>query len=422
MAETAAQIPDTSLATSPWSRPSLRIGALVGGMLCFGLVMVVSAESNGAGLEGLRNVLLRRLSWVAMGGLAFAIGAVIDYQAWRRHNLPLLALAVGVLVAVLVPGIGSAVNGARRWIRFGVFGFQPSEFAKVALLIWLAAYCERHMEGSDAEGRSMRRVTTGFLVPLAVIGTMAALVLVEPDFGTSVLISSIGVAVLLLSGTRLLYVLLVTVAALPLAQALVFNVPYRLRRVTAFLDPWAHPRGSGYQLVQSLIALGSGGIAGKGLGGGSMGFLPAARNDFIFSAVGEQLGFLGSAVLILAFLWLLWEGIGVALRARDRFAFVLAFGISLLIALQAAVHLAVVTGSVPTKGLSLPFISAGGSSLFFSLWAAGILVNIACSEERPEQVEITPWQWDMPGYERSFYAAARRTGTALWHTITRKGG
>ncbi|MFW5923434.1 MAG: FtsW/RodA/SpoVE family cell cycle protein, partial [Planctomycetota bacterium] len=173
------------------------------------------------------------------------------------------------------------------------------------------------------------------------------------------------------------------------------------------------PRGSGYQLVQSLIALGSGGLTGEGLGTGGMGFLPAARNDFIFSALGQQLGFIGSAVVILAFLWLVWEGVGVARSARTPFGCLAGTGIALLLGLQAAVHIAVVSGSVPTKGLSLPFLSAGGSSLFFSLWAAGILVNIARSVENPQEVNLRGDDSRMPGYERAFYAVIERARDGL---------
>lgn len=410
MAEATGQTIPAESGQRPWARASQRIGTLVGALLCWGLVMVVSAESSGVDTAALTDVLRRRIAWVAAGGLAFAAGAILNHSVWRRHNLLILGLAFLTLSLVLIPGVGHAVNGARRWIRFGGIGFQPSEFAKIAVLIWLAAYCERHMDG-----RRMRRATTGFLVPLIVVVGACALVLLEPDFGTSVIIASISVGVLLIAGTRFLYVGLAGLAALPLAHALVFNVPYRLRRVTAFLDPWADPRGAGYQLVQSLIALGSGGVSGKGLGSGSMGFLPAARNDFIFSIIGEQLGFLGSTVVILAFLWLVWEGVGVALRARDNFGFVLALGLSLLIGLQAAVHIAVVTGSVPTKGLSLPFISAGGSSLFFTLWAAGMLVNIARSEESPDEIELPNWNDDRPQYERFAHACYHNVVSGICH-------
>jgi cell division protein FtsW len=198
-------------------------------------------------------------------------------------------------------------------------------------------------------------------------------------------------------------------AALPVMHKLVMGEPYRLQRLVTFMDPWSDADGAGYQLIQSLIALGSGGLTGKGLGLGvqKLGFLPAATNDFIFSVVGEELGFVGCAVVIGAYAWLLWEGLRIALRARDTFGFALAFGITALLGLQAAVNIAVVTGSVPTKGLSLPLVSAGGSSLFMTMWAAGMLVNIARSEEEPERFELAPYYCEIPGYERAVRSVLR---------------
>jgi cell division protein FtsW len=202
---------------------------------------------------------------------------------------------------------------------------------------------------------------------------------------------------------------------LPVVHKLILDSPYRLQRVVSFLDPWQDPQGSGYQLIQSMIAIGSGGPFGKGLGEGvqKLGFLPLANSDFIFSMVGEELGFLGAVAVIGAFMWLVWEGIRIALKTRDGFGFALAFGISLLIGLQAAVNIAVVTGSVPTKGLSLPFVSAGGSSLFFTLWGAGILVNIARSLETPAQCKLIRWEEDVPSYERTLRSFVQDAGSKL---------
>ncbi len=417
MTHTPAQT-DTIQRQNTWLRPSARLGFAVGGMVLYGILMVVSAETGGAVADGMRPVLLKRIAMVAAGGMAFAVGAILDYRLWQRHSFGLLLIAFCLLGVVLIPGIGDAAYGARRWIRFGGVGFQPSEFAKYALIIWLAAYCAPRIRNG-----SMRDVTSGFLLPAAVIGCICGLILVEPDFGTSVLVASVGVGVLLLAGTRLLYVMLTTLASLPLGYALVFNVSYRMRRITAFLHPWDNARDAGYQLVQSLIALGSGGVFGQGLGSGSLGFLPAARNDFIFSVIGQQVGFAGCAVVILGFLWLMWEGVGVALRCRDNFAFLLAASISLLIALQATIHIAVVSGSVPTKGLSLPFISAGGSSLFFTLWGAGILLNIALSQEQPRKQrdgDIHPEQ--PPLYEQIIRAIARQIWAGIRSTSDTQGG
>lgn len=415
-------IPQGGVAERPasWLRPSYRLAALFGALLCIGLVMVGSA-SGGSG--AFASSLVRRLIWMAMGGAALAVGCAANYQCWRRHHVAIVALAFVLLALVLVPGVGSRINNARRWIRFGPLGVQPSEFAKIALLIWLAAYCERNMP-TAGRGAGKGRLGTfkwGFLVPISVVGMASFLVLCEPDFGTSVLIGTVCVGVMLVCGTRLLYVLLAGVVALPMLQMLILSSPYRLQRVLTFLNPWGDPQGAGYQLVQSMIAIGSGGIGGKGLGMGvqKMGFLPGANNDFIFSIVAEELGFVGGVLVIGLFLWLLWEGVKVALRARDAFGFTLAFGISALIGLQAAVNIAVATGSVPTKGLSLPFLSAGGSSLFFSMWAAGILINIARSEETPERFKLAPWYLDVPRYEHVLAGHARHAGDAVNNAVLR---
>lgn len=389
-----------------WLRPSSRLCALFGALLCTGLVMVGSAA---AGSEGFVSALTRRLAWVSLGAVAFAVGYTVNYQRWRRYHVAIAVLAFVLLALVLVPGVGARINGARRWIRFGGIGFQPSEFAKVALLIWLAAYCERNLPASGRGAGRLRRFKGGFLVPMSVAGLASFLVLCEPDFGTAVLIGALCVGVLLVCGTRPLHVMLACAIAVPVLQKLILDSPYRLERVLTFLDPWRDPQGAGYQLIQSMIAIGSGGLAGKGLGLGiqKMGFLPAANNDFIFSILAEELGFVGAALLIGLYLWLLWEGVAVALRAHDSFGFTLAFGISALIALQAAVNIAVVTGSLPTKGLSLPFISAGGSSLFFNMWAAGILINLARSQEQPERFPLVPWYMDIPGYEHALGKSVR---------------
>jgi cell division protein FtsW len=304
---------------------------------------------------------------------------------------------------VLIPQVGVETYGARRWINPGFpLGFQPSEFAKIAMCIWLAAYCERNL------GR-MRKASFGFIIPMVVLGATCALILVEPDFGTAMLLGGIGTLVLWVMGTRLVLILLAAAAGLPLLQKLVIDEPYRMKRILSFLDPWRDPLGTGYQLIQSKIAIGSGGLFGVGLGIGrqKQGFLPAATNDFIFSIVAEELGFAGGVAVILVFLVMLWTGLRVALRARDAFGFALALGLTVLLGTQAAVNIAVVTGTVPTKGISLPFVSAGGSGLLASLLAAGILVNIARSEERPERFALKPWRDDMPGYERLLNAMFR---------------
>jgi cell division protein FtsW len=392
--------PGDAPASASWTCPSVRLTVLAVGLSCFGLVMVASA----AGTQGFTEAAIKRLAMTGAGFVAFFAAAGMDYHWWRRHNMALAAGAMAMLVAVLLPGVGAQINGAQRWINPGLpVGFQPSEFAKLGLIAWTAAYCERNA------GR-MRGPWAGFLLPVGIVGTASLLVLAEPDFGTAVLTGAVCTAVLVVFGTRLIYLLFAGAAAFPLAQKLVFDVPYRMQRIVAFLDPWQDPQGSGYQLIQSKIAIGTGGLLGRGLGAGlqKAGFLPGADNDFIFSIICEELGLIGALGLIIAFIIFLWEAMKVVMRSRDPFAFGLSLGLAWLIGMQAAAHIAVVTGSIPTKGLSLPFISAGGSSLIVSMAAAGILVSIARAEERLAETP-PPWHEDVPGYEQ----LARRVLMAL---------
>jgi len=384
---------------SAWRRPSARLTALVWGLVCLGLVMVPSASGGSmSGPEAFSFAVMRRGLWVCVGLVAFAVGSGVNYQFWRRHSLAVLAVVLVGLVLVLVPGVGAKINGARRWIRFGsAVGVQPSEFAKIGLCVWLAAYAERN-------AARMPSFLGGFVLPFGVVGLVSLLVLLEPDFGTAFFIGVVGGLLLVVCGTRLWFVTLAAFAAMPVLYSLVWGAPYRRERLMVFLEPWRDPQGAGYQVIQSKIATGSGGLWGLGLGCGMQKcqFLPGATNDFIFSIIAEELGFLGAVAVILAFLWLLWEGLRVALRARDRFGFALASGLCWLLGLQAVLNIAVATGSLPPKGLSLPFVSAGGSSLFFSMFAAGVLVNIARSEELPGRWVLKPWHCDVPAYEHAF--------------------
>jgi len=390
--------------------PSVKLTVIVAALACVGLVMVASVAAGGDIAAGTG----KRLILTALGVGAFLVGRQVPYLWWRRHALLGLSLALIGLVAVLVPRLGATINGARRWINVGLpVGLQPSEFAKLAACVWVAAYCERNAS-------RMRSPVHGFIVPLSVVGICSLLILGEPDFGTAVLTGAVCTTVLIVFGTRIVYVLLAAVACAPILQRLIFSVPYRAQRVLAFLDPWRDPMGTGYQLIQSKIAIGSGGGLGRGLGAGlqKAGFLPGADNDFIFSVIGEELGLIGCVAVIILFGALLWMALKVVLHTRDPFGFGLALGLSCLLGMQAAAHIAVVTGSVPTKGLSLPFISAGGSSLVASMLAAGILVNIARSEESSARYKSRAWQDDVPGYER----LARRALLAVGLTCVALAG
>ena len=296
-------------ASALW-QPSTRITMIALALTSFGLVMVASA----AGIRDFGSTVVKRLILTSIALCAFLAGAGVNYQFWRRHQLVLLALAMGGLVAVLVPHVSAARNGARRWIEIGLpMGFQPSEFAKICLCVWVAAYCERNLA-------RMRKGVHGFLIPMGVVGFGCLLILAEPDFGTAVLTGCVCLMVLWVMGTRLIFILAAAAAAAPLFMRLVLDVPYRMQRVTSFLDPWTDPRGIGYQLIQSKIAIGSGGLFGQGLGTGRQeeGFLPAANNDFIFSIIAEELGFIGAILVVAVFLLLLWQGIHLYSGAAPR--------------------------------------------------------------------------------------------------------
>mgnify|MGYP000686307786 CR=1 FL=1 len=380
---------------------STRLTVLFWALACLGTVMVASAAIGSAdGTAEVHRVLVQRAAWMGVALLGFLLGRYIPYPTWRRHHLALIILTLLILATVLIPGIGTKVNGARRWIRLGPWlGFQPSEFAKIGLLVWCAAYVERNAE-------RMHRFVPGFLVPFGVAGTVSLLVLLEPDFGMAALIGFTGALVLMAFGSRLLYAVLGGTALLPLAYHVVLGTPYRRERLMSFLHPWEDPLGSGYQLIQSMISVGSGGLMGRGLGLSvqKLGFLPDAGSDFIFAMVSEELGFVGAGAVVLLFLLIVWEGFRVVIRAEDRFSAALAFGIAALFGVQGALHIAVVTGSVPTTGMTLPLVSTGGSSLLAGMAAAGILVNIAAHVEHPGSKEIRPWYKDTPFYEEWLHA------------------
>ena len=303
---------------------------------------------------------------------------------WRwQPTLALTILSLGLLVLVLVPGIGEARNGARRWLPLGPsvigLGFQPSEIAKVALVLFLAAYAA-HL------GERIRRFWTGFLPCLLVLALFAGLVGVE-DLGTGVLLAMVGACILLGAGARLWHLLL---AALPAVSGLVYLIllkPYRLQRLASFLNPEADPQGAGYHQIQSLVTIASGGWWGQGLGAGvqKYGYLPEARTDFIFAVICEELGIIGGTAILALFAVLLWQGRKAMLSATSEFGRLLALGASLTIGLQATMNVGVVTVSIPTKGISLPLVSAGGTGVIFFGILVGLLVNVARHHVSPER-------------------------------------
>ncbi len=381
----------TSSSSSIWARAAAPgKGAdpiLVGAVLSLCAIGVVMVFSAGAMFAAKRHgnwmfFLQRHVVYAALGLLAFRFALRLDYGWLRRIAYPMLFTAIGMLAAVLV--VGSRAGGAIRWFRVGPLSFQPSEVAKIALLVYLAALLARKAE-------KVKQFSAGFLPPLVVTGVMMALLLKQPDLGTAAIFGAVALAMLFVAGTRVSYIILAMFLAAPVAWKAIVGTPWRMKRMLAFLDPFAHRKDAGYQVAESLISIGSGGWFGQGLGNGrqKLFFLPEAHTDFILAVVGEELGFVGLLSVLGLFLILIWRGLMAAVRARDVFGSYLAFGLTILFGLQALTNMAVVLNLVPTKGLTLPFVSYGGTSLVISMFAAGILANI--SARNPEPLRGVPW-------------------------------
>ncbi len=343
----------------------------------FGIVMIysasfVAAENSGKFGDGYY-FFRKQVLWLMISLLGLFVSLQIPYRFWRKIAVPFLLLTAALLTAVLLPGVGTAVGGARRWIRYGSFGFQPSELAKLAIVLFMGRLC-------SSEPNRARTFFSGFVPAMTVLGLVCLLIVVEPDVGTAFFIGILGCSLFLIGGGRLLYMLPAIGLAIPCGYfAMMTLYPHARDRMTTFLHPELDPLGKGHQIKQSLIALGSGGHFGVGIGMShqKLSFLPEEHSDFIFSVVGEELGFAGAIAVILLFLLLLWYARRVSLAAPDAFGMVVSFGIGLWMVSQAAFNIAVTSAAVPTKGISLPFISFGGSHLFVSMVAVGVLLNIA---------------------------------------------
>jgi len=306
---------------------------------------------------------------VLIGIIAILAAYRIKLEYLQKMAIPLLLISLVCLLLVFT-SLGVSGGGARRWIKVWSFTFQPSELAKLSMVIFLAWYM-------SISGYKKDRFLH-FAIPVAIMGIFQVIFIKQPDFGAVMNLAFIALSMLFISGVKLRYIFSLGLIGVPIIAKLILE-PYRWRRVEAFLDPWKDPLGSGYQLVQSFIAFGSGGIKGVGLGEGrqKLSFLPEVHTDFIFAMVGEELGFLGASVIVFLFFILFIRGLSIAGRSGDGFNYYLAYGISLMIAVQALINFAVVTGMIPTKGLPLPFISYGGSSLIVNMTAIGLLLNIS---------------------------------------------
>jgi cell division protein FtsW len=317
-------------------------------------------------------VLRKHLASIALGTLGCALASRLRAGTYERLAYPALALVAVALVLVLVPGIGLVRGGARRWIGLGAVNVQPSELAKMVVVLYLARSIVR-------KGARIETFSVGVLPHAIVVAALAGLVAREPDFGTAALLAVLLVAMLFAGGVRVHHLIVPVLPALPIAAYAIHSSPYRLRRVMVFLDPWQHPRGAGFQLVQSFLAFGSGGAFGSGLGESKskMFYLPEAHTDFIFSVIGEELGTIGALVVVALFAVVAVRGFRVALRHPTPFGRLVAFGITVLLVAQAGVNMAVVLGLLPTKGLALPFVSYGGSAMIGALVSAGVLLALS---------------------------------------------
>ncbi len=353
------------------------IALLVVVLCAFGLIMVGSASPViSLGLYGSPwAIFVRQVLWMGVGTAALLVLSRVDYRKWRTIRGPLVVVTMGLLVLVLVPHFGVTAGGSSRWIGFGMFQLQPSELMKLALAVFAADLLTRRADRSS-EPKLV-------IVPvLAVLGISGVLILKQPDMGTALVLSCIAFGILFMGGVPMGPIMKITGTFIGLAVIVGLADPYRRDRILSFLNPGANKSGSGYQVWQSLIGLGSGHVFGLGLGGGRQkwGLLPNAHTDFIFSVVGEELGLVGAVVLLGLFFALAWFGLRAATRAPDRFGSLLAVGITTWITSQAVINVGAVIGVLPVTGIPLPFISFGGSSLIITMAAVGILLNIASHE------------------------------------------
>jgi cell division protein FtsW len=346
-------------------------------LLVFASIVMVYSASALVALERYQQPYLfvtRQVMWTVLGLALLALAMRVDYRTYRNDTFvwALLGLVTLMLIAVL---FSAPINGTRRWFGIGGLGVQPSELAKIACVFFTALILERRMHRIDELSYSM--------LPIGiVVGLLGGLILLEPDFGTAVSLLLIVVAMVFAAGLPYRYLVGAVLVALPAIYVVLVSASYRRRRLLAFWDPWADPLGDGFQIIQSLIAVGTGGLFGRGLMEGvqKLFYLPEPHTDFIFAVIGEELGLFGATGVLACFCLIAWRGLRISLRAEDSFGSFVALGITSMIVVQAFVNMSVVLGLMPTKGIPLPLVSAGGSSLLVSLLGTGVLLNISQHE------------------------------------------
>ena len=341
-------------------------------LIAIGVVMIYSTSAIYADEKfGNSAFFLKRHLWFLLSGFIIMLGAMsVNLDELQKRAKILMLLSIFLLLAVLIPDVGTSIGGARRWFRLGSFSFQPSEFVKFSLIIYLASFFSR-------KGYKIKDLFSGYIPVLSVVFVACLLVLLQPDLGTAVSIFSIGVLIIFIAGGQIKHLTATALLGIPFLYYAIFSVPYRRQRMLIFLDPWHDRKGAGFQIVQSFLALGSGGLFGVGLGQSKqkLFYLPESHTDFIFSIIGEELGFLGGVSVVLLFAALFWLGMRAFFKTHRPFNKILIFGITSMIGFEALVNIGVSVGAFPTKGLPLPFISYGGSSLIFHMAAIGLMLN-----------------------------------------------
>ncbi|MEL7570714.1 MAG: putative lipid II flippase FtsW [Eubacteriaceae bacterium] len=343
-------------------------------LTCFGVVMIFSASMYSSSVElGNEYYYFRQQMLAALLGItAMLVCSNIQFNVYRRFAKLGIIISVLLLIAVFVPGIGKELNDAKRWINLGFTLFQPSEFVKLAVILYMADALEKSRE-------KVRTFRYGILPYLVLAGVICGLIYFEPNLSTALVIICIIFGMMFIAGVNLKYIMIMGVIGVAGVIVLMTQVGWRMGRISAMFDPWAYKLNEGWQIIQSLMALGSGGVFGQGLGNGKQKllFMPEAENDYIFAHIGEELGLIGTLLVLFAFMYLLLRGTRVAINVKDRFASLVASGFMIMIGIQVMINIAVVTNSIPSTGIPLPFLSYGGTSLLANLIAIGILLNIS---------------------------------------------
>ena len=343
-------------------------------LVTVGTAMIYSSSSILA-LEKFKDgqyFIKKQLVFVVLGLISMVILTKIDYTTWKRAAYPGLILSLIMLMLLFIPDVGLKRGGATRWLNLGLFSFQVSEMVKIAMVVFLAHLLAR-------KAHLLKKFSRGVLIPSAITSVVIFLILLEPDFGTAVIIASILILMLCLAGSRMTHLMFLAAAFIPVGVWLIFHKGYRLARLTVFLDPWKDAGNTGFQIIQSLISFGSGGFGGVGIGDGmqKLFYLPEPHTDFILSIIAEESGFIGVSIVIILFSIFVFRGFMIAIKAPDLFGTLLAAGLTMVIAMEAFINIAGVMGLIPLKGLALPFLSYGGSSFVMSMIAIGILLNIS---------------------------------------------